>query len=424
MSSASKSRAPLSIGFLSPGWPFAAYPNGIVGYIETLAPTLISMGHRVSVVAAKAGEGPFTIPVYDVDQDQRTRGIGRRLLDSLAYRIDPDGAARRMNRRQVALTVQRAVREQGLHIFEMEESFGLAEVVRERLSIPICVRLHGPWFLNGQALNVAQDEAYRQRVRDEEIAIRSALAITAPSLDVLQRTRDFYNLPLADARVIPATTPPVPMPERWRLDRCDQDLIVFVGRFDRHKGGDLMIEAFRMVLAEVPSARLRFVGPDRGCIDEGGKDWTLLDFVRDKLPGALESGRMEWLGQRPFSELANHRRAGMTTVVCSRYENFPLAAVESMALGCPTVAANAGGIPEIVEHGRNGLLHAPADPADIAAKIIEMMRNPDRAAELGRQAGVDCESRFYPEPVAAQTLEFYRWVLGRQSTMVPGLPTE
>ena len=298
----------------------------------------------------------------------------------------------------------------------MEESFGLAEAVREQVSIPVCVRLHGPWFLNGQALNVAQDDVYRRRVADEEIAIRSAEAITAPSLDVLRQTRAYYNLELPDAVVIPATTPSVPPEERWRLDGCDRNQVVFVGRFDRHKGGDLMIEAFAHVLHEIPSARLRFIGPDRGCIADDGKTWNLLDHVRQRLPGAIENGRFEWLGQQPFPALAGFRRGAMATVVCSRYENFPLAAVEAMALGCPTIAANAGGIPEIVEHDRNGLLHEPANPGDIAAKIIEILKNPDQAVRLGRQAAIDCEHRFYPEPVATQTIQFYRQLLDRRSS--------
>ena len=93
----------------------------------------------------------------------------------------------------------------------------------------------------------------------------------------------------------------VPVIERWRLEDCNPKEVLFVGRFDRHKGGDLIIEAFRSVLREVPQARLRFVGPDMGYTNAQNRRWSLRDFVHDRLPGALESGHVVLLGHQPFS---------------------------------------------------------------------------------------------------------------------------
>ena len=86
-----------------------------------------------------------------------------------------------------------------------------------------------------------------------------------------------------------------------------------------------------------------------------------------------------------------------------------------MALGCPTIGANAGGIAEILDDGVNGLLHRAGDPSDIAAKIMDLLKNPGQAAELGRQAAADCERRYYPEVVAGQIVEFYRRVISRHA---------
>jgi len=311
--------------------------------------------------------------------------------------------------------VRRAIAERRIQIIEIEESFGMARWIREATATPICVRLHGPWFLNGPALGVPNNREFRARVREEGCAIRVADAVSAPSRNVLDQVREFYGLVLPEAEVIPAPTSPVPVAERWRLEDADLKRLVFIGRFDRHKGGDLIIEAFRCVLEAVPEARLCFRGPDQGCIASGGRKWNLKDFVRDRIPGALETGRVEWLGNQPlpFPALARLRRKAMVNVICSRYENFPLTVVEAMALGCPTVAANVGGIPEILQDGVNGLLHRSEDPADLAAKIVYLLKNPVRAAELGRQAAADCERQFYPDVIAGRLLEFYRRVVGR-----------
>ena len=220
----------------------------------------------------------------------------------------------------------------------------------------------------------------------------------------------FYGLELPDAEVIAAPTLPVPTSKRWRFGDCNPHEVVFIGRFDRHKGGDLIIEAFQKVLKAVPEAKLLFVGPDRGCKADDGRLWNIEEFIQDRIPGALQTRRVEWLGNEPlpFPRLADIRRKGMVAVICSRYENFPLTVVEAMALGCPTVAANAGGISEIVRDGVNGLLHQPGDSADLASKIIQLLNNPTQAAKLGEQAATYCEQRFYPDVVAQHLIDFYR----------------
>ena len=143
----------------------------------------------------------------------------------------------------------------------MEESFGWGQWVSKVTAIPVCVRLHGPWFLNGSVLGVPDDNKFRERVYEEGRAIRTAAAVTAPSRDVLEQVRGFYGLALPEAEVIPNPIWPVPVAERWRLEGCDPNQVLFIGRFDRHKGGDLIIEAFGRVLHDVPEAS--FVSWDR-----------------------------------------------------------------------------------------------------------------------------------------------------------------
>jgi glycosyltransferase involved in cell wall biosynthesis len=309
--------------------------------------------------------------------------------------------------RALFTTVHRAIAEQGIQIFEMEESLGWAGWLRPAISIPVCVRLHGPWFLNGPAAGVHQDAAFHQRVSDEGRAIAVADAVSSSSRDVLEQTRAYYGMALEEAEVIYPPTAPVPPTQRWRLEDCDPNQVLFIGRFDRHKGGDLIIEAFGRVRREVPRARLCFVGPDLGCTDANGRRWNLEGLVRDRLPGALESGQVVLLGQQPFSALAALRRKALVTVVCSRYENAPRALIETLSLGCPAVAARVGGIPEILQDQANGLLHRREDPDDLADKLIALLNDLAHAAQLGRRAAATCESQFHPAGIAAGTLDFY-----------------
>jgi glycosyltransferase involved in cell wall biosynthesis len=413
MNQNNRCESPLSVGYLSPGWPLDAFPNGVVSYIADMADELRRMGHQVTIVAAEVvGQEPDA-SIYDLEQARSSRGLGGRMIDKLAYRISPARVIHRVARRLIQTTARRAIAERGIQIFEIEESFGFARWIRRAAAIPVCVRLHGPWFLNGRAGGSQEDKAFRRRVVAEGRAIAEADAVTTSSRDVLDQTRTYYSLALEEAEVIHPPTPPVPPEKRWRLEDCDPCQVLFVGRFDRHKGGDLIIEAFGRVLREVPQARLCFVGPDWGFSDTTGRRWHFEEFSRDRLPGALESGRVAFLGQQPFSTLAALRRKAMVTTVCSRYENAPRALIEALSLGCPTVAARVGGIPEILQDRVDGLLHRPEDPDDLAAKIVALLNDPARAAQLGRQAATMCERRFYPQAIAARMINFYRRVIAR-----------
>ena len=195
---------PLSVGYLSPGWPPEAFANGIISYVADMADQLRKMGHRVTILANKLGGGGPGEGVYDVEEGRSTRGLLRRAMDSLGYRIAPDRMARRFYSRNLLATLRRAIPERDIQLLEIEESFGWGVWLQRAVSIPVCIRIHGPWFLNGAAVGVAEDEVFRKRgFAREGRALERAYAVTAPSRDVLERTRDFYGLPLEHAEVIP-----------------------------------------------------------------------------------------------------------------------------------------------------------------------------------------------------------------------------
>ncbi|MBW4693009.1 MAG: glycosyltransferase family 4 protein [Lyngbya sp. HA4199-MV5] len=404
----------LSVAYFTPGWPPQMFPNGIVTYVSTMVDGMRDLGHRSYVLTPYLDRSQdLGLGSQDVLQlsSRRSNEVVGRLFDTLHQRILPESAFRASFVRGLRRGIHTLAVRSRLDLLEMEESFGFVGALRDRLSIPVVVRLHGPWFLNGKVMGFPQDEVFVQRVRDEGKAIAEAFAITAPSRDVLEQTRHYYNLPLEKAVVIPCPIACTPKEQRWRSQDCDPNMIVFIGRFDRHKGGDLVIDAFAQVLQEFPNTRLIFAGPDRGCIDDQGRTWKFEEYVQDRLPGALELGQIEWLGQQPPSALRELRRKAQLTIVASRYDNFPYTALEALSLGSPIVGASAGGIPEIVADEVSGLLFRAGDAEALAIQINRLLRNPNLAAQLGRQAGEACAMHFAPEVVAKQSVDFYQRTL-------------
>ncbi|XHX78878.1 MAG: glycosyltransferase family 4 protein [Stenomitos frigidus ULC029] len=409
---------PLSVAYFTPGWPPEATSNGIVTYVASMLEGMHKLGHQSYVLTPHLNH---SIPLKHNNQNvfqlpnRPPGGVVRRLVDAVNRRLRPGMPFKSAFARAAHESLDTIMSLNRLDLFEMEESFGSVGFLSDRLSIPVVVRLHGPWFLNGKAMGAPQDRFFSQRVQDEGQAIAKAFAVTAPSRDVLEQTRQYYNLPLEQAVVIPCPIASTPREQRWRSDSCEPNTIAFIGRFDRHKGGDLVIDAFAQILRELPKTRLVFAGPDRGCIDDNGRVWHFEEYVRERIPGALEGGQIEYLGQQQPSTLHELRQRAQVTVIASRYDNFPYTALEASSFGCPIVGACSGGIPEIVTDGVTGLLFQAGNAENLAAQVIRLLKNPNLAAQLGQQAGESCAEKFSPEVVAKQSIDFYRETLERWS---------
>ncbi len=399
--------APLNVAYLSPGWPMGRWPNGIVSYVGNMVQGLRSQpGARGYVMSTRARlpDAPVEDHVVYVPPVRQTR-LGR-LCGRLTRETDSQTSLR-LHSNQLAGVVQRLVREQSLDLFELEESFGFAGRVIPKVSLPVIVRLHGPWFLNGAALGVPQDEHFRARDQIELPGILNAAVVTGVSKQVLQATREHYGIELPNAEVIYNPVPPCPPQHRWSAQDCEPDHILFVGRFDRHKGGDVVIDAFARIAAAHPTARFSFAGPDRGCRDDAGKRWLLPEYVSAKLPDPRVRARFEWLDLQTHEQIAHLRQRAAVTVVASRYETFGIAAVEAMAAGSPLVSTDAGGLGEIVTDDVNALVARAGDADDLAGKVLSLLEHRDRAASLGERA-VREAARFHPDVIAAQSVALYR----------------
>ncbi|MBV8311650.1 MAG: hypothetical protein JO344_14805, partial [Planctomycetaceae bacterium] len=155
----------LSIGYYSPSWPIGASPNGVVNYVGFLSEQLKAMGHHTTILTETVAEGDHDPGVYNL-QEVRTsiaRNPVNRIMYGLWRKLAPHPSNSHLYRRALVTAVHHAIAEHNLDIFEMEETFGWARWLRQTSPIPICIRLHGPWFLNGPALGVPEDEGFRRR---------------------------------------------------------------------------------------------------------------------------------------------------------------------------------------------------------------------------------------------------------------------
>ena len=406
--------ATLTIGYISPGWPLSHLPNGIVAYIQNITDGLDERAKHI-VFAGTAAESENQDSCIDLSKQVVMRDLLKKASDYILNRVKLPITAPIRYKRNIDYEAQKlnsAIQQLGMpiDILEIEESFGTAQSFIKISKIPVVTRIHGPWFAMGDILKVNQVWDFKLRVAYEGKAIKNTHGVTAPSLDILEKVREYYDIALPHAQVIANPVKEVRLEKQWNYEMSKQPSILFVGRFDLHKGGDLMLESFRLMALKNKEIMLLFVGPDRG-VSINGQLLSFGAYLERFIPEDNIKKRIQFLGHCNSDKVIDLRKTALVTVMCSRYENFPLSLLEALAAGCPTVATAVGGIKEIITHGYNGLLAEPESAESIAEKVLELIGKPEMMKVLSKNAIEDSKRRFSPAVIAAQTLDYYQSVL-------------
>jgi glycosyltransferase involved in cell wall biosynthesis len=151
------------------------------------------------------------------------------------------------------------------------------------------------------------------------------------------------------------------------------------------------LEAAKLVRKKLPEARFLLVGD--------GPEQAKLEALTEKL-GLV--GRVIFAGRR--ADVPKLLSVFDISVLSSvTVETLPMAFLEAMAMERPLVATRVGGVPEMIEEGRNGHVVAPRDPEALAAAILDVVSDPARARAMGRRSREVAEERFSMERMVRDT---------------------
>jgi glycosyltransferase involved in cell wall biosynthesis len=198
------------------------------------------------------------------------------------------------------------------------------------------------------------------RARRTKQTLKSATSVLAVSYDLAGQLARLGRT----AEVVRFTA----SPERFPLlpPAEGAPVVLFVGRVSRGKGVDLLLEAFARIRR--PDARLRLVGPA----------FPDLDAAREAARLGI-ADRVELIGEVAQEELLAAYRGASCLALPSRAEGFPVVLVEALLTGRPVVAADVGGVSEMVD-ATVGRLIPPEDPAALALALDEVLEARDREA--------------------------------------------
>jgi glycosyltransferase involved in cell wall biosynthesis len=287
-----------------------------------------------------------------------------------------------------------AVLAQGAH----ETAAALAARRLARVDTAVIADVHGDWR--------APTRLYGSRVRSalspvaDRVAVRGLRNADGIRTVTGYTTRIVRELGLDATDEFPAfmdfdsflQTPPAPLPA--------QPQALFVGVLERYKNVDGLADAWRLAAPRLPEARLRLVG--RGTLR------PVVEQLLRELPA--QTGWDERLTQ---PEVAQALDESTVLVLPSRSEGMGRVLVEAFCRGRPVVASRVGGIPDLVDGGRNGILVEPGDTRALAEALVAVLT--DRALAEGLASAAHASADFWtssPEEFAARIRALVEQIAG------------
>lgn len=266
-------------------------------------------------------------------------------------------------------------------------------LAEENIHVPFITTLHGT-----DITLVGRDKTYEPVV---SFSINKSDAITAVSDNLRKETLDNFNI----QKEISVIHNFVDI-NRFSVKPMDafkkviaphgEKVILHASNFRKVKRIADVIYTFNKIKKVIPS-KLLLVGdgPERHMAEELCRELGIFEETR-------------FVGKQ--QDMEDIYAIADLFLLPSEYESFGLAALEAMAAGTPVVATNAGGIPEIITHGKNGFLSEVGDVESMSANAIILLGNNDMLRSFGNEARKEAE-QFDIANIVPQYETLYKQVL-------------
>lgn len=413
--------------------------GGISRYISDVARALVDRGHEVRLITSGATHSTVDLEdgvwVHRIVKDAPTAPPV--LVEDPPGRIWSNASA--VADEVVRIHQQRPVDAVYAALWDTESI-----AVLERCAVPVATSL-----VTTLAITLELRPEWR---RDEDFMREYALPLVGIERSLAQRSHLVHALSHAVATEVERTADvsfddgrltiaPLGVEDRVGDDldgRDDEDVceILFVGRFEKRKGIDLVLGALPELLQARPDVRVVLIGRD-DLPGETGEPYRAV--FEQAHQGAPWLPQLEFRGVVDDDELwAAYRRCDIF-VAPSRFESFGLIFVEAMMCAKPVVALRAGAAVEVVDDGVTGLLVAD-DIDEVRAALIDLVDHPERRMEIGQAGRATYEARFTVEAMGERLerllqavrripVDDPRWAGGSLPHVVlpdgtPGIPLE
>jgi len=194
--------------------------------------------------------------------------------------------------------------------------------------------------------------------------------------------------------VVISNAVPVPNLSNWStVKKYD---VLFVGRLTKAKGVDILIKAIK-ILKEKYQKEIK-----AAIVGKGYLEGELKELVME-----LGIGKeVEFLGVR--KDIEKLMKSTKLFVLPSRWEGLPLTILEAMSSGVGIIATQVGGIPEVIQNGKEGILISSEDPTALSGAITGLLKDRELRVKLGINAYKKVKEKYSIEVYTKNILEFYK----------------
>ncbi len=376
--------------------------GGIARHVAELYPELVKLGHEIYLITVEFGQAPAYEVVEGIHVHRVPVPSGHDFFHWVANMNESMGAL-------------------GGKLLRESDSFDLihahdwlvsdaAIALKHHFKLPLIATIHATeygrynglhnqthYYIHGKEAHLAH-EAWRIIVCSNYMRREMQRAFQSPwdKIDVI------YN------GIRPEKKPKWHEFDAWdfrrRFASDDQKIVYYVGRITHEKGISVLLNAAPQVLWEM-SGKVKFV-------IVGGGNTDGLKFLAWNL-GIWE--HCYFTGFMSDDDLHKFQTVANCAVFPSLYEPFGIVALESFAAMVPVVVSNTGGLPEVVQHGKTGIVTEVGNPDSLAKGILEVLKNPGYRQWLVNNAYADLEWRFNWSKLATQTEKVYQQVVAERA---------
>ena len=404
--------------------------GGIAAYVYQLAYGLAEAGHDVSVIAGPASGDKQEIgdESSSLSPPGSSRSVHLYRVDNRRFPLPPPvrrrgGGLWNMLERSwtVDRTIARLERAQGaFDVVEMPNWGSEALFCSLHPRAALVVRLSTPL---AQVNQLRKNPSTRLGIRLvyflEALPARRADCIIAHSGFIANCCAELYRIPITLPVLIPLGIPVPPSPPVKRTTDDQTVTILYVGRLERRKGVDRLLQAIPQVICAAPQCKFVIAGADTGDAPHGGSYQDYFDSFAP--PAAREA--TTFLGHVEEGALSQLYADCDIFVAPSLSESFGLIYLEAMVHAKPVVAFRTGAVSEVVKDNETGILAELDNVPELAASLIRLAEDAEMRQKMGRRGYERARAKFSVQRMVEETVACYRKVVASDQRPVKSLAT-
>lgn len=401
----------LVICYLSQAFP-PEYNGGIARFTHDLAYSVAKMGHQVHVIIR--GRNHNTVDFEDGVWIHRIVSKEHELKD-----IPPDLPIYRsilISSKTIYEEVLRINTCRKIDIIEAPiwDAEGLKCIEDNRFNTIISLETPVKIVAENNTPEWQSSPDIKKMIETEEWIFKNARFFHAISRGILKTVEDEYDIKIPDEKISLVPLGIKDESRNYSRKRTDNHImILFVGRLEKRKGIDLLLEIAPELIEKFSNIRFVIVG-DSSMPNERGRIYK--DEFLEKNSDRIPPGRIEFTGRVNDRDIYQYYADCDIFVAPSRYESFGLIFLEAMMFSKPVIGCDAGGMAEIIRDNENGFLSKPGDAESLKRALEELITNAGMREEFGKRSREIFEASFTAERMAFKMVEFYRSIISKMES--------